>query len=333
MAVIAQRLHTGLQRLWYQPQPWLWLLAPLAWCYQLIMLLREWLYRSGVLPVQRVGVPVIVVGNITVGGTGKTPLVLWLADYLRRQGYRPGIVSRGYGGTATDTPQQVRADSDPAQVGDEPVILARRSGCPVAVCRQRYFAARGLVEHNGCDIIISDDGLQHLALGRDVEIVVIDGQRRLGNGFCLPVGPLREGRGRLRRVSAIVTSGKAGRGEHSMGYQPQPLQSLSDDRRQPLAEWHGQTVHAIAGVGNPVRFFSLLRREGLRLITHEFPDHHFYSRAELQFDDEYPLVMTEKDAIKCSGLAVRNAWYLPITAELPKTFEYRLNNLLQALAD
>lgn len=327
------RLSERVQRLWYHPQPWLWLLAPLGWLYQSVMTARELMYHSGVLPVHRVGVPVIVIGNITVGGTGKTPLVLWLADYLKQQGYRPGIVSRGYGGRGADEPQQVRADSDPAQVGDEPVILARRSGCPVAVCRERYLAARGLVEHHACDIIISDDGLQHLALGRDIEIIVIDGQRRLGNGLCLPVGPLRESRRRLKRVSAVVSSGNARRGEHAMSYRPLSLQSLTTTDSESLAGWHGRKVHAIAGVGNPGRFFSLLRQHGLQLVTHEFPDHYRFESEDLNFADEYPLVMTEKDAVKCESLNIRNAWYLPVTAVLPKTFEHRLDHMLQALAD
>lgn len=320
-------------RIWYERHPLGWLLAPLGWLYQGLMALRGLLYRSGALPVHRVGVPVIVVGNLTVGGTGKTPLVLWLADYLRGRGYRPGIISRGYSGQTSDIPQQVRIDSDPAQVGDEPVILARRSGCAVAVCRQRHLAARGLVEHAGCDFIISDDGLQHLALGRDIEIVVIDGQRRFGNGLCLPAGPLREGRGRLRHVDIIVTNGKSGRGEHAMTYQPGDLQSLCGEDPVELSAWRGRTVHAIAGVGNPGRFFSLLRQQGLQLLMHAFPDHHQYALADLEFGDEYPLVMTQKDAVKCEHLDLRNAWYLPVTIMLPKTFEYRLDNLLNDLTD
>lgn len=295
------------------------------------MKLRELLYRSGALAVQRVDVPVIVIGNLTVGGTGKTPLVLWLADYLRARGYQPGIVSRGYGGRGAATPQLVQPDSDPGQVGDEALILARRSGCPVAVCHTRYQAARELVEHSDCDIIISDDGLQHLALGRDIEIVVIDGNRRFGNGWCLPAGPLREGRGRLKQVAAIVTSGKANPGEYPMNYEPQALCPLDGADAESLDGWRGRTVHAVAGVGNPDRFFSLLRQQGMQLLTGIFPDHHVFSRTELQFNDEYPLVMTEKDAVKCESLNLRNAWYLPVTAVLPKTFEYQINHLLAAL--
>jgi len=333
MGPLAMQLTKLCHRIWYERHPLTWLLAPLGWLYQFFMLSRSLLYRSGVLPVHHVGVPVIVVGNITVGGTGKTPLVLWLAEYLCAQGYQPGIVSRGYGGRGSGKPQQVRVDSDPGQVGDEPIILARRSGCPVAICRYRYQAAEGLVEHADCNIIISDDGLQHLGLGRDIEIVVIDGQRRFGNGLCLPAGPLREGPGRLRQADIIVTSGRADRGEHAMAYQPGELHSLAEGEDEDLAVWRGQTVHAVAGVGNPGRFFSLLRQLGLQPISHEFPDHHRYSTTDLDFADDYPVVMTEKDAVKCEGLKLRNAWYLPVTVSLPRTFEYRLNNLLKDIAD
>ena len=326
------QLNDLCHRVWYEDHPLAWLLAPIGWLYQGGMQLRELLYKSGVLPTCRVGVPVIVVGNITAGGTGKTPLVLWLAQYLKSRGYRPGIVSRGYGGIGSGgSPQQVRTDSDPGQVGDEPVMLARRSGSPVAVSRDRCQAASELVEHAGCDFIISDDGLQHLRLGRDIEIAVIDGQRRFGNGLCLPAGPLREGRGRLRQVDIIVASGKAERGEHVMNYEPGQLQSLCGEPPVSPAEWRGRRVHAIAGVGNPGRFFSLLRQQGLQLITHEYPDHYQYCAADLDFNDDYPVVMTEKDAVKCEGLQLRNMWYLPVTATLPNTFEYRLNNLLKAI--
>lgn len=327
------QLHELCHRIWYERHPLAWLLAPAGWLYQLFMAQRQLLYRSGIMPVHRIGVPVIVVGNLTVGGTGKTPLVLWLADYLRELGYKPGIVSRGYGGQPADRPQQVRPDSDPGLVGDEPVILARRSGCPVAICRQRHLAAQGLVEHSGCDFIISDDGLQHLALGRDIEIVVVDGQRRFGNGLCLPAGPLREGLGRLRRVDIVVTSGKAGRGEHAMTYQPDTLRPLNGAAPVPLSTWRGHSVHAVAGVGNPGRFYSLLRQQGLQVIPHEYPDHYRYVAADLEFPDDYAVVMTEKDAVKCESLKLRNVWYLPVSISMPKTFEYRLNHLLKELAD
>jgi tetraacyldisaccharide 4'-kinase len=322
-------------RIWYQRHPLMWLLAPFGWIFQLVMAGRDLLYRSGVLPMHPAGVPVIVVGNLTVGGTGKTPLVLWLADYLRELGYHPGIVSRGYGGHVSDKPQQVRTDSEPALVGDEAVMLARRSGCPVAVCRQRYLAASGLVEHAGCDVIISDDGLQHLSLARDIEIAIIDGQLRFGNGLCLPAGPLREGKGRLQRVHAIVCNGRPQRGEHGMEYQAGDLLPLSGEpcEAQALSTWHGRTVHAVAGLGNPQRFYALLRAHDIQYIPHEFPDHHRFTLDELQFDDDYPVVMTEKDAVKCEHLQLNNAWYLPVNAVLPRTFEYRLNHLLKELAD
>lgn len=322
-------------RIWYERHPLMWLLAPFGWLYQFGMAGRDLLYRSGVLPMHPIGVPVIVVGNLTAGGTGKTPLVMWLADYLRELGYHPGIVSRGYGGYVSDNPQQVRPDSEPALVGDEAVIMARRSGCPVAVCRQRHLAAAGLVEHAGCDVIISDDGLQHLSLARDIEIVVIDGQRRFGNGLCLPAGPLREGKGRLQRVHAVVCSGRPQRGEHGMEYRARGLLPVSGRHHeaQPLSGWRGRTVHAVAGLGNPQRFYTLLRAHDIQYIPHEFPDHHRYVADELQFGDDYPIVMTEKDAVKCEHLPLPEAWYVPVDVVLSNTFEYRLNHILKELAD
>lgn len=328
------KLNELCQRVWYQDHSPGWLLLPLSWLYQGFMAVRDLLYRCGVLPVYYVGVPVIVVGNLTIGGTGKTPLVLWLAEYLKQNGYRPGIVSRGYGGQGGGQPQPVRSDSDPAEVGDEPLLLLRRSSCPVVIGHRRHLAARSLIDRYGCNVIISDDGLQHLALGRDIEIVVIDGQRRFGNGFCLPAGPLREGRGRLRRVSAVVSSGRAEQGEHAMTIHADYLCSLNGSTPDiQLQDWRGRTVHAVAGTGNPERFFSLLRRHDLKVIGHAFPDHHHYRIEEMQFEGEHPLVMTEKDAVKCERLKLRNAWYVPISISLPSTFEYQLNHLLQELAD
>ncbi|MEX0951852.1 MAG: tetraacyldisaccharide 4'-kinase [Gammaproteobacteria bacterium] len=330
------RLTGFLQQLWYEQSVWAWLLAPLGYAYQAGMALRDGCYRSGILAMHPVGVPVIVVGNLSVGGTGKTPLVLWLAAYLTERGFKPGIVSRGYGGGDLNRPQQVRVDSDPALVGDEAVLMARRSGCPVAVCRKRQLAARGLVEHAGCNIIISDDGLQHLALARDIEIVVIDGQRRFGNGLCLPAGPLREGLGRLRHVHILVCNGRGQRGEHEMQYQQQQLRPLfGDEATESLADWQGKRVHAVAGIGNPQRFFLSLKQHGLLVVPHARADHHDFTAADFNFDEDLPIIMTEKDAVKCARLstvpALQNAWYLPVTASLAKTFEYRLNHLLDEL--
>ena len=208
-----------LDHYWYTRSPWLLLLTPLSLLFRVVVGARRLAYRVGIKRSTRVSLPVIVVGNITVGGTGKTPLVVWLAGYLREKGHAPGIVSRGYGGTASHWPQQVRADSDPAVVGDEAVLLAATTGCPMAVAPDRVAAAQALVDQGGCDVIISDDGLQHYALQRDIEIAVIDGVRRFGSGFLLPAGPLREPLKRLQQVDLVVVNGLGDGDEHRMTLQ------------------------------------------------------------------------------------------------------------------
>ncbi len=287
---------------------------------------------AGVLPVQNVSVPVIVVGNITVGGTGKTPLIIWLAEYFKSKGMQPGIISRGYGGTTRHWPQQVRVDSNPALVGDEPVLIAQRTGCPVAISPKRYIAAKELLEHTNCDVFLCDDGLQHLSLNRDIEIAVIDGARRFGNEHCLPAGPLRESISRLNKVDMLVSNSKAAKNEFLMEYKPVGLISLEDeDRHLQLETLNGKDVHVIAGIGNPQRFYSYLRSMGMRLIKHEYPDHYSYRQNDLNFDDDIPVVMTEKDAVKCRQFAKDNTWYLKIEVEMTKAFEHRLNLLLKEI--
>lgn len=301
------------------------------------MRVRSGLYALQILPVHHVDVPVVVVGNIAVGGTGKTPLVVALAGYLAQLGWRPGIICRGYGGKAQAWPQQVRADSDPLSVGDEAVLLARRTGCPVtAAGSRRVAAARGLIEHDGCNIIISDDGLQHLTLHRDIEIALIDGERRHGNGRCLPAGPLREPTTRLASVDMIVTNSaftaQVHRGELPMTLVPGPAVSVRDpSRRVPLHEFNAQPVHAVAGIGNPRRFFSMLERAGLQAVGHAFADHHAFARQDLAFGDELVVLMTEKDAVKCTTFAADSHWYVPVTAQLPDAFFVRLGQLLPDL--
>jgi len=265
-----------------------------------------------------------------VGGTGKTPLTIWLHKFLKAQRFHPGIVSRGYRGQARHWPQQARADSDPVMVGDEAVVLARHTGGPIAVGPDRHAAAEALIRHHHCDVIISDDGLQHYRLQRDVEIAVIDGIRRHGNGFCLPAGPLREPVSRLKSVDMVVTNGIAGRGEFAMKYIVQPLRPLRDDLRGavPVAA-QGQEIHAVAGTGHPESFFNMLRTQGFRVHRHRFPDHHWFSSKDITFDDERPVIMTEKDAVKCMRFAGPQHWYMPIEVELPAVFEHRLLELLK----
>ena len=322
-------MGTRLDTLWYGKSPLAALLAPLGWLYCAGMWLRAAAYRKGVLASGRVGVPVIVVGNISVGGTGKTPLVVWIARYLRSRGLRPGILSRGYRGRAGKWPQQVRADSDPIMVGDEPVLLARATGCPVAADPDRLRAARTLVAHVECDVLVSDDGLQHLAMGRDVEIAVVDGTRRHGNGRCLPAGPLREPVSRLESVDMVVANGVALGGEFGMRLAASDAVSLVEaSLSRPLEEFADGPVHALCGIGAPERFFNTLERAGLTLVRHRFPDHHDFRAGDIRFDDALPVLMTEKDAVKCRRFADSRHWSVPVRAELPRAFAERLMSLL-----
>lgn len=315
---------------WYGRHPLMALLLPLTWLFLAVVWLRRRAYRAGLLRVHKVSVPVIVVGNITVGGTGKTPLVAWLAGFLRQAGYTPGIVMRGYGGKARSWPQQVRPDSDPVVVGDEAVLLARHTQCPMAVGPDRVAAARALIEHSGCNLIIADDGLQHYALARDIEILVIDGVRRFGNGLCLPAGPLREQLSRLKEVDLIVTNGLAGRLEFPMKMVGATARRLNDRTiERPLAQFSGQTVHAVAGIANPARFFESLRKAGLRITEHAFPDHHAFRPEDVNFEDAAPVLMTEKDAVKCRRFARDYDWYVPVDAQPDPRVGERVLTLLK----
>jgi tetraacyldisaccharide 4'-kinase len=323
------RVHGFIENLWYGNNRFSILLLPVSWLYQVYVSIRRFAYFTGLLPKHEVAVPVIVVGNITVGGTGKTPLIIWLCQYLVEQGYRPGILSRGYSGHASKWPQQVRPDSDPYTVGDEPVLLARRSGRPVAVSPNRYLAAVQLLEHTDCNILLCDDGLQHLSLDRDLELAVIDGDRRFGNGHCLPAGPLREPLRRLNTVDMVIGKEKAGKNEYLMEYEYGDLLAVNNNNRLSIQMLKGETVHVVTGIANPKRFYSYLRSHDIRIIKHIFPDHYFYTSEDLQFGDELAVVMTEKDAVKCKDMVGENAWYIPINARLNEVFHHRITNLLR----
>jgi len=227
-----------IEDLWYGKHFLSLLLTPVSWLYIAIVSLRRLAYVSGVLPVQQVSVPVIVVGNITVGGNGKTPLIIWLIEYLKDNGFQPAVVSRGYGGNIKQWPQQVRPDSNPAVVGDEPVLIAQRTLCPVAISPDRYSAAKALIETTECDVLLCDDGLQHYALNRDLEIVVTDGKRRFGNGRYLPAGPLRESIDRLKTVDMLVSNGREAKNEHLMEYITLPPRSLKNEDQQATSQIH-----------------------------------------------------------------------------------------------
>ena len=308
----------GLQWHWYRITPLHLLLWPLSLLFYFIVSIRRLLFRHGVLNSIKLLVPVIIVGNISVGGTGKTPLTLWLAEQLLAAGWHPGIISRGFGGSGSK-PQEVLHGSDPAEVGDEPVLMAQRLLCPVWTGRDRPAAAQALLAaHPECDVILSDDGLQHYRLQRDVEIVVVDGIRRFGNGFLLPAGPLREPPSRLREVDAVVINGdKVTAGEYRMELEGVHFYNLlNPEITASAADFHGQTVHAIAGIGHPERFFGYLKKLGLTLIAHPYPDHHQFSAADLACSDANALLMTEKDAVKCSAFADEKCWVLRVDARL-----------------
>ncbi|ABI56783.1 tetraacyldisaccharide 4'-kinase [Alkalilimnicola ehrlichii MLHE-1] len=306
-------------------------LRPLAALYGGVMRLRRYGYRKGWIRRGRLPVPVVVVGNIFVGGTGKTPLVAWIADTLAAMGRRPGIVSRGYGGRSREWPRRVAADSDPAEVGDEPLLLARGTGCPVAVGPDRVAAAQLLLAA-GCDVVVSDDGLQHYRLPRALELVVCDGHRGLGNGLCLPAGPLREPADRLADVDMVISNGRApALTPWWFELVPGPLRPLAADAAPEGGPEPGTTVHAVAGIGHPARFFATLEGLGYRVIPHPFPDHHPYRAGELRFGDDRPVIMTEKDAVKCAGLAPARSWFLPVEARPEPATRERLEASLARL--
>ena len=311
------------------------LLLPISLLYCMLVVLRRQLFRLGVLRSRRVPVPVVVIGNITVGGTGKTPLVAALAKQLAAAGWKPGIVSRGYGGRAPTYPFAVDAAADPAAVGDEPLLLAMKTGLPVAIDPKRPYAAAWLAKA-GCDIVLSDDGLQHYALRRDVELAVVDGQRRFGNGWCLPAGPLREPPSRLREVDMVICNGEALAGEERMTLRPVEFINVFDmGRRLPLAGFKGRPVHATAGIGNPERFFVTLEKLGIKVQRHPRPDHYSFRAADLRYADELPVLMTEKDAVKCRHLhdlpeaVQQRCWALAIEAELDQECVDRLLALIK----
>ena len=312
--------QADIERIWYggaRVPLWMRLLVPL---YRLLRGADQFVWRCGLRKPTRLAVPVIVVGNITAGGTGKTPLVLALVEALRERGWTPGVVSRGYGGSASSA---ILLDDNPdsAIVGDEPSLLRRRSGVPVAIGRQRPDAAR-LLLGAGVDVILADDGLQNPSLARDIEICVIDGQRRFGNGKLLPAGPLRESTTRLHEVDFVVCNGGTPQqGEIPMilqGDKAQPLDSDAAPRK--LSVFSGSTVHAVAAIGNPQRFFDSLRAHRIEVIEHAFSDHQALTRADLAFADDLPILMTEKDAVKCMDFADPRCWKVPVSAKFPNSF-------------
>ncbi|QPR27529.1 tetraacyldisaccharide 4'-kinase [Edwardsiella hoshinae] len=307
-------------RIWSGRSPLYLLLLPLSWLYGLVAWLRRQAYRRGWRAVWRAPLPVVVVGNLTAGGNGKTPLVIWLVEQLQQRGYRVGVVSRGYGGHAAHYPLLLDSTTTSQECGDEPLLIAQRTGARVAVAPQRSAAVQALLAQEALDVVITDDGLQHYALARDMELVVVDGVRRFGNGWWLPAGPMRERASRLQTVDAvIVNGGEAQPGEIPMLLSGMTLVNLRSGERCMASMLTGEVV-AMAGIGHPPRFFQTLTQLGVTLqATHAFADHQAYQASTLAAltPQGQALLMTEKDAVKCRAFAQENWWYLPVSAELP----------------
>jgi len=307
----------GLLAAWYRGAWWLWLLRPLEWVFRAVAALRRGLYRARLLPRYRAPKPVVVVGNIAVGGTGKTPVVIALVEALQAQGIRVGVVSRGYGASRSKRPRRVRADSSAQDCGDEPLLIHRRTGCPCVVARDRAAAVRQLLAEEAVDIVLCDDGLQHYRLARDLEIALVDARQGHGNGHCLPAGPLREPVSRLQSVDFVLQRGGEG-ADDGVRYEARSLVHLeTGETCSPDPVRLGARVHAVAGIGHPRQFFALLDRLGFRARGHAFPDHHPFSAGDFEGLSNRPIIMTEKDAVKCAGIAGPKAWYLKIDARLP----------------
>ncbi|WP_046061446.1 tetraacyldisaccharide 4'-kinase [Methylotuvimicrobium alcaliphilum] len=323
----------SLDTVWYQGRFPAKVLLPLSWVFRGVVELRRFFYRAGWVKNRRLPVPVIIVGNISVGGTGKTPLIIALARLLKRNGYKPGVISRGYGGEVRDAPVKVDPSGNAAVVGDESLLLSKHSDCPVAVGANRFEAGHLLLEQDGCDVILSDDGLQHYKLARDIEIAVVDGERQFGNGYCLPAGPLREPVERLFEVDFIIENGTKTEDERfSMTLNGDMAVNLTTGSAKPLQDFIGLSCHAVAGIGNPDRFFNKLTAAGLHCINHKFPDHYSYRADDIEFG-ECPVLMTEKDAVKCFGFARDTHWYVPVTAHLEPAFTNRFLTLLREKYD
>lgn len=331
-----------LQKQWLSFSCWHILLMPLSWLFGLISFARKALYKHGWLQSYRLNVPVIIVGNINVGGTGKTPLVVWLAEQLKIAGYKPGIISRGYGGTTKDI-QSVFADSNPQKVGDEPVLIAKHTNCPVFVSPNRVAAGLALLKaHPECNIVISDDGLQHYRLQRDVEIAVLDGARGFGNGALLPAGPLREPIARLTTVDVVISNGTAAhksivKNNDEISLIEMQLESgffynlVDNSLKCDAHAFANQQVLAIAGIGNPERFFQQLRKLGLNFKSLALPDHHKFKSSDFSQVRAGIVVMTEKDAVKCASIAQPNYWVLPVVAVIGRDLIQIVQNKLQKI--
>lgn len=303
---------------WYNGAWWLWLLHPLQWLFRVIAALRRSAYRRGLLAIYRPPVPVVVVGNIAVGGTGKTPVVVALVESLQQQGITAGVVSRGYGASQHAMPHVVGEHSEATDCGDEALLIYQRTACPCVVAASRSAAVRVLLENYQVDLIISDDGLQHYALARDLEIVMYDADSAFGNGLCLPAGPLREPLARLSSVDFVLARGSDDPVSGVTYRQDKLVNLASEEERAVSTDSIGSSVFAVAGLARPALFLAALGQLGFEVQARLYPDHHPYSAADFSGLQKKPIIMTEKDAVKCRGLVGADAWYLQVSAILPQ---------------
>lgn len=327
------------QKIYYQRFSWLaWLLWPLAWIYLVVITLRKKCYQAHLLKSTQFQVPVIIVGNITLGGTGKTPLVIAIVHWLQAQGFHPGIISRGYGGKAVGFPKQVGLNDLTEEVGDEPFLLARNSNCPVVIDPKRPRGVEYLLQtFPNVDVVVSDDGLQHYALARQIEIALIDGQAQFGNGFLFPAGPLRELRSRLKQVDfVLINQGKepfdCGSITYKMSIEATALVHLSSGKEYSIDEFKDQPVHGVCAIGNPTRFFDTLQPLVGSFSTTVFSDHYIFREKDLAFNDDYPIIMTEKDAVKCNLFKNPKLYYLKIAALIEHEFKTQLLTKLASIS-
>ena len=322
------------------------ILAPVSFLFCLIVFFRRLFYRIGLFQSVSENIPVIVVGNIYIGGNGKTPFVIWLVEQLKSAGYKPAVVSRGYGSlnekeTDVSWPRRVSLDQNVRLFGDEPFIIHQSTQCPVMVDPDRKRAVKKISQDTDCDVIISDDGLQHYAMSRFIEINITDAKRLYGNGLCLPAGPLRESVVRLNSVDYIVYNISRGSSQKIvnkypektffMDYELLSMKSLSGQTEQVMTvkDFKGKIVHAVAGIGDPEQFFTLLKNYGLVVIEHAFSDHYHYKKEDLIFDELHPIIMTEKDAVKCRSFSLSDTWYLPIKAKIDNALLTKIVNQLK----
>ena len=302
------------------------MLLPFSAIFFILSSIRLWLYKFRILKINDSSLPVIVVGNITVGGTGKTPIVISIVNYLESQNKKVGVVSRGYGGKYSQDSVEVSMTSDPIQCGDEPLLIKQQTEVPVVVAKKRTKAIEFLIKKYSLDVIVSDDGLQHYSMGRDIEIAVIDGHSRLGNGFFLPAGPLREAKSRLKSVDFIINNGSHFEGEVSSEIEPHEYINLVTNEVKGLEYFKGKKCYAVAGISKPDNFFSILQKNEVKLIPKPFPDHYVFSEKDLAFNENHPIIMTSKDCVKCVLFATEQMWYLSVSAKINSNFYQQLES-------